>query len=119
MVQPSHDRSTLGFVSIDNAPKPSQKVVEGYTADQYLNLYKSMVSSDGAIIDKKTQRKYGMTPDVEYPTTHPEYSPSGSQKSFDDSLQFLNQQYTNLTMIVATTAALGLIAIMITSSSSS
>jgi len=119
MVQPSDDRSSLGFVSIDNPPNPSQKVVEGYTASQYMTLFQSMVSKDGNSFDAELQRKYGMTGNVEdYPSTHPEYSPDASEKAFDDSQKLLNHQYTNLSMIFATTAALGLIAIMITAGSS-
>lgn len=105
----------MGFSGI---PKTNEKVVEGFTPAQYLNVFKSMVSSDsGYSFDPTLQRKYGMTGNVEnYPRTHPEYSPDTSEKAYNDSQDFLNQQYTNLTMIFATTAALGLIAVMITSS---
>jgi hypothetical protein len=120
MVQPSDDRSSLGFVSIDNTPKPSQKVVEGYSSGDYLRLFKSMVSSDnGGNFNPAVQRKYGMTRNVEdYPSTHPEYSPDASEKAYNDSQKLLNHPYANLSMIFATTAALGLIAIMVTAGSS-
>ena len=91
--------------------------MEGFTVAQYLDVFKSMVSSDGTNYNPVVQRRYGMTGNVEdYPRSHPEYSPDTSEKAYNDSQDFLNQQYTNLTMIFATTAALGLIAVMITSS---
>ena len=122
MAQPAQDISSLGFSKIDGsiaspaiASPAKGHVVEGYTSGNYMDLYKSMVSADSANIDTATQKKYGMTDSVDqYPSTHPEYMPSTSEKALNDSQQILNQQYSNMTMTLVTTAALGLIAIMIT-----
>ena len=120
MVNPSDDKSSLGFSPIladSPIPPSTEKVVEGaITQEDYLNLYRQMVSSGGVNTDSGVMRKYRMTSNVEdYPRTHPEYYPDSTEQSYNDSTEILNQQYTNLSLVLVTTAALGLIAIMITS----
>lgn len=119
MAQPSDDKSSLGFspiLSDSHIPLSNEPVVEGFSQTDYTNLYNSMVSKDGSTIDSGVMRKYRMTSNVDdYPRTHPEYSPDANEQSYNDSAEILTQQYTNLSMLLATTAALGLIAIMITS----
>lgn len=128
MIQPAEDISSLGYSTIEKsttgpsssvAPASSSQkspMLEGYTNSEYMNLYNSMVSVNSKDIHSATQKKYGMTDNVdEYPPTHPEYSPSPRETALNDSQEILNHQYTNMTTTLVTTAALGLIAIMITS----
>ena len=118
MVQPSDDKSSLGFSNVVSSSLPAT-VVEGYNGGDYVDLYKEMVSTGNTNWNKGQMRKYGMTSNVEdYPSSHPEYLPDTSEKMMNDSQELLNQQYTNLTMVFVTTAALGLIAIMITAGGS-
>ena len=82
--------------------------IEGYTASDLITKQSELTA------DEQTARKYDMDSGVTLPSTHPDYIPHEKEIILKDSTQILNQQYNTMLMTVAATAALGLIAFMVT-----
>jgi hypothetical protein len=86
----------------------SFSVIEAYSASDLIAKHAEL--SDNPQI----ARKYDMDSKATLPPTHPDYIPHEKEIILNDSTQILNQQYNTMIMTVAATAALGLIAFMVT-----
>ena len=91
---------------------------ENFTADEVQTVYDSMTKKLGSY-DPVKMRKYDMDSKVQYPSTHPEYMPSLSEKALDDSTQVINQQYVSMVITLVATASLGMIVFMVSTTASS
>ena len=125
MAQPLKDKSVLGYTLLGNTPAtgPGPKIVENYTDGHYKTLYNEMTGYDdkdsSKSQDTSIERKYDMSSKiVNFPPSHPEYNPDTDEKRMNDSHVSLNHQYTTMQMMVLTTAALALIAVMVSGNSS-
>jgi hypothetical protein len=123
MAQPLEDKSVLGYTMLGNTPAmaPGPKIVENYNNNDYKTLYNGMIGYDAntSKSDPSMERKYDMSSKiVNFPPSHPEYNPDTDEKRMNDSQLSLNHQYTTMQMMVLTTAALALIAVMISGNSS-
>ena len=122
MAQPLKDKSVLGYTLLGNTPAtgPGPKIVENYTDGDYKTLYNEMLGDTGSgSQDTSIERKYDMSSKiVNFPPSHPEYNPDTDEKRMNDSHVSLNHQYTTMQMMVLTTAALALIAVMVSGNSS-
>ena len=119
MVKPYSE--PLQGVSFIEQPKPtntiseeekSREMSEGFTEADVTNVYAEMTANENI------RRQYDMDQHVRYPRTHPEYVPDTKEKLLNDSNQVLNHQYMTMIMTITATASLGIIAFMVTSSSS-
>lgn len=95
------------------SPDSVKNAVEGFDADDVVDLYNSMSVND------ETARKYELDRNVSYPSSHPEFAPTEKEIMINDSMQIMNQQYNTMVMTIAATASLGLIAYMVSSNASS
>ena len=91
---------------------------ESFTADEVSKIYNSMTQTNGAI-DPVQMRKYDMDSKVQYPSSHPEYMPSLTEKALDDSTQVINQQYVSMVITLVATASLGMIVFMVSTTAAS
>ena len=99
--------------SISEDEEKSREISEGFSEADVTGVYNQMTANENI------RRQYDMDKHVRYPRTHPEYIPDAKEKLLNDSNEILNRQYMTMIMTITATASLGIIAFMVTSSSSS
>lgn len=97
--------------NVDEKKEHVETIKEGYTEEELVALYNSIVPND--------ERKYDMDTKITYPPHHPNYKPTDKEIVMSDTSQLMEQQYNTLLMTVAATASLGIIVFMLTSNSTS
>jgi hypothetical protein len=97
--------------------KPSA-VVEAYSSSELSDLYNGMtrVSIEGPESATK-KRKYDLDTNVTLPDIHPEFRPTLKDIVMHDIKQQVTQQYNTMIMTVTATISLGIIAYMVSNTS--